>query len=134
MKHKIIVTQLMWFLSEMKLLKDFKNLDFFQKFWFFFKIFICSQNFRKKQNFKFNYNCQFLKDSIHSKCWNPIQCSKDTFVTKNCDCAHVRALLIFENHGKSKNHIFLAIFIKIVRIFWRAARAKFLCHRVRMLI
>ena len=54
--------------------------------------------------------------------------------------ACARAILMLENSEKWKNHVFLVIFIKIGRIFWRTARAevraraKFLYHRVRMII
>ena len=78
-------------LPEIQLLKDFENFDFWKKFWNFSKIFIFFRNYRKKQIFKFNYNYQFLKYSIHSSCWNLIQCSKNPFVAKDCECAHVRA-------------------------------------------
>ena len=119
----------------MKILIFEKISEIFPKFSFFFR------NYRKKQIFKFNYNYQFLKYSIHSSCWNLIQCSKNPFVTKDCECAHVRArfwcLKIVKN---GKNHVFWVIFIYIGRIFWRAAcaevraRKNFLCHRVRVII
>ena len=84
---------------------------FLKKFWNFSKISFFFQNFRKKQVFKFNYNCQFLKDCIHSNCWDIIWCSKNTSATKNFYCTHVRARFWYLKMVKNGKIMFLYQFL-----------------------
>ena len=92
------------FCKILKILIFEKKFEIFPKISFFFKIFEKSKfsNSIIIVNFWKILSIQVVETLFNIR--------RIHWQQKNCDCAHVRALLILENGKKCKNHVFLPIF------------------------